>query len=157
VPLRSPGRRAPAAGADLAVRLLLRHSDWWALLSNQDHEMLHDLGGTHGAVIAWLEQQITEHGDLTWAALDEAMQGLDWHAQVRQWVQGVDTEEEQSLGDLQRVVHRLWRTRLGDEVAALIAAGTTDREQLDRVRELRKRIDFHTQAERGIPPPPQQH
>jgi DNA primase len=157
VPLRSPGRRAPAAGADLAVRLLLRHSDWWARLSNQDHQLLHELGGTHGEVVAWLEQQITEHGDLTWAALDEAMQGQDWQAQVRQWVQGVDAEEEQSLGDLQRVVHRLWRARLGDEVSALIAAGATDREQLERVRELRKRIDFHTQAERAIPTPPSQH
>ena len=156
-PLRSPGRRAPAAGADLALRLLLRHSDWWALLSNQDHEMLHELGGTHGEVVAWLEQQITEHGDLTWAALEEAMREQDWHVQARQWVQAADAEEEQSLGDLQRVVHRLWRTRLGDEVTALIAAGTTDREQLERVRELRKRIDFHTQAERAIPTSPSQH
>ena len=157
VPLRSPGRRAPAAGADLAVRLLLRHSDWWGRLSNQDHEMLHELGGTHGEVVAWLEQQITEHGDLTWAALEEAMQGQDWHAQARQWVQAADAEEEQSIGDLQRVVHRLWRARLGDEVAALIASGATDREQLERVRELRRRIDFHTQAERGVSGPPSQH
>lgn len=139
------------------MRLLLRHSDWWGRLSNQDHEMLHELGGTHGEVVAWLEQQITEHGDLTWAALEEAMQGQDWHAQARQWVQAADAEEEQSIGDLQRVVHRLWRTRLGDEVAALIASGATDREQLERVRELRRRIDFHTQAERGVPAPPSQH
>ena len=43
--LRSAGRRAPAASADLALRLLLRHSDWWQHLSADDHELLHELGG----------------------------------------------------------------------------------------------------------------
>jgi hypothetical protein len=84
-------------------------------LSNQDHRLLHELGGTHGEVVAWLEQQITEHGDLTWAGAGRSHAGQDWHAQARQWVQAVDAEEEQSLGDLQRVVHRCgargWATK----------------------------------------------
>jgi DNA primase len=108
-PLRRAGRRAPAAVADLALRLLLRHSDWWARLAGPDHEMLHGLGGTHGEVIAWLEQQITEHGDLPWAALEQAMDGQAWQAEARGWVAAAAAEEEQSFEDLQRVVHRLWR------------------------------------------------
>ena len=46
-PLRKPGRRAPAALADLALRLLLRHSDWWTRLSNDDHALLHEIGRAH--------------------------------------------------------------------------------------------------------------
>ena len=48
---RAAGRRAPAASADLALRLLLRHADWWERLAADDHELLHELGGTHGAVV----------------------------------------------------------------------------------------------------------
>jgi DNA primase len=149
-PLRGPGRRAPAASADLALRLLLRHSDWWPRLSNEDHTMLHELGGLHGEAVAWLEQQLTEHGDLTWAALETAMHGQPWHTDAQRWVESAAADEEQSFGDLQRVLHRLWYARLREELAALISEGQPDREQLDRVAILHKRIEFHLKAERDI-------
>jgi hypothetical protein len=77
---RRPARcAAPAAAprprADLALRLLLRHSDWWDRLSSRRPPTAARTGRPARRVVAWLEQQITEHGDLTWAALDEAMQG----------------------------------------------------------------------------------
>ena len=156
-PLRKPGRRAPAASADLALRLLLRHSDWWAQLSSEDHVLLHELGSPYGDVVAWLEQQITEHGDLTWAALEEAMQGQDWHPTARQWVESVAADEEQCLADLQRVVHRLWCARLRDEVANVIAQGTPGPEHLVAVAALNERIRFHLQAERALATPADTH
>ena len=147
--LRAPGRRAPAALADLAVRLLLRHSDWWARLSGDDHTLLHELGGTHGEVVAWLEQQITEHGDQPWAVLVEALHEQPWQEQAKQWVASVAVDEEQVFDDLLRVTHRLWRTRLEQEVSDLIATGQTDRATLDQVQALRKRIQAHQAAERA--------
>ena len=139
-PLRSVGRRAPADSADLALRLLLRHSDWWHLLSADDHALLHELGGSHGAVMGWLEQQLTEHGPLTWAALEEAMAGMPWHALARACVDAADPGEEQGYDDLQRVMHRLWIARLGDEAQQLAAAGATSAEDLDRLRTLHEQI-----------------
>ena len=149
VALRAPGRRAPAALADLAVRLLLRHSDWWARLSGDDHTLLHELGSTHGEVVAWLEQQITEHGDQPWAVLVEALHDQPWQEQAKQWVASVAVDEEQVFDDLLRVTHRLWRARLEQEVADLIATGQTDRATLDQVQALRKRIQAHQAAERA--------
>jgi DNA primase len=146
-PLRAAGRRPPAAQADLALRLLLRHSDWWTRLAGDDHAMLHDLGGDHGEVIAWLEQQLNEHGDQTWAALEQAMTDQAWHAQARRWVDVAAADEEQSFDDLLRVTHRLWRARLEQEVSELIATGQTDRPTLDRVQTLRARIKDHQAAE----------
>lgn len=70
------GRRAPRGPADLALRLLLRHSDWWDQLPSADQEMLHDLGGLHGAAVAWLERQILEQGPPTWAALAGMLQAM---------------------------------------------------------------------------------
>jgi DNA primase len=69
---RGAGRVMPTGSADLALRLLLRHADWWDRLGADDHQLLHDLGGEHGALVAWLEQHITDQGPQTWAALDEA-------------------------------------------------------------------------------------
>jgi DNA primase len=138
-PLGSPGRRAPAAQADLALRLLLRHSDWWARLSNEDHTLLHELGGEHGEVVAWLESQLMEHGDQTWAALEQALQDLPWHARARQWVDAADAEEEQSFDDLARVVARMWIDHLGAESRELAAAARTP-EDLQRLRHLNERI-----------------
>ncbi len=155
--VRKPGRRAPAATADLALRLLLRHSDWWAQLSSEDHGLLHDLGGLHADVVAWLDQQITEHGELTWAALERAMRDQDWHAVARQWVESAAADEDQCLADLQRVVHRLWCARLRDELSTLIAQGATDREQLQAVAALNDRIRFHLQAERDLASSPDSH
>ena len=149
-PLRSPGRKAPAALADLALRLLLRHSDWWARLANDDHGLLHELDGTHGEVVAWLEQQITEHGDQTWATLEQAMAEQPWHDTACRWVDAAHAEEEQSFEDLLRVTHRLWRVRLEQEVADLIATGQTDRATLDGVQALRARIKAHQLAEREL-------
>jgi len=147
-PLRRAGRRAPAASADLALRLLLRHSDWWERLSADDHELLHGLGGVHGEVVAWLERQLTEHGPQTWGALDQALTDETWQDTARAWIAGVAPDEEQGFDDLQRVLHRLWVARLEEEVAALIEEGRTDREVLDRIGALRRRIAAHRAAER---------
>jgi DNA primase len=149
-PLRSAGRRAPAGLADLALRLLLRHSDWWAALTAEDHELLHQLEAPHGQVIAWLETQLMEHGEQTWAALSDAMQPEAWCEDAQRWVQHALADEEQSLADLQRVLHRLWCARLRDEVSALIAQGVSGREQLDQVAALNKRIEGHLAAERAL-------
>jgi DNA primase len=138
--LRSPGRRAPAASADLALRLLLRHSDWWQQLPADDHMLLHELGGSHGEAVSWLEQQLMEHGPLTWSALAQAMADEPWHAQARAWVDAADPGEEQDFNDLQRVMHRLWIARLGDEAKQLAAAGDQGDEQLARLRALHEQI-----------------
>jgi DNA primase len=147
--IASGGRRAPAASADLALRLLLRHSDWWERLASDDQQLLHELGGTHGLAVAWLEQQLTEHGALTWAALDTALAEQEWQAEARAWVAAAAADEEQDFADLQRVMHRLWNARLDEAVKALIAEGHTDREHLGRIQALRQQIAHHRAAESG--------
>lgn len=141
------GRRAPAATADLALRMLLRHSDWWEQIGPEDHQLLHDIGGAHGETIAWLERQCLENGPQTWAALAEAMRDEPWQEQAQRWVDGGLADEEQTPADLRRVLHRLWRQRLEAEVEALITAAGTDRQALVRIGELRERIRQHLSAE----------
>ncbi len=139
--LRSPaGRRAPAAPADLALRLLLRHSDWWERLSAEDHGLLHGLDGLHGRVIAWLERLLTDQGPLTWAALETALPDEPWAAQARQWVTAADPDEAQGYADLQRVVWMLWVERLQLEAQQLAATAPTLRAELERLRSVHEQI-----------------
>ena len=144
---RSRGRKPPAALADLALRLLLRHSDWWALLPHDDQVLLHDLGSPHAEVVAWLERQITEHGDLTWAALEQTMRDESWHEEAQRWVDAAAAEEEQSLQDLQRVLHRLWREQCQQEQAQ-IAAGILDAPAQARYKALQELIAMHRLGEK---------
>ena len=133
-------RKAPAGPADLALRLLLCHADWWERLGPDDHEMLHQMPGPHGAAVAWLEQQITEHGSLTWAALDELLQGHDLHPVAQAWVDGASMEEQHVFEDLRRIVNRLWIDRLGAEAQLLATASPCGPDELARLRVLHERI-----------------
>jgi DNA primase len=136
---RAAGRRAPAGLADQALRLLLRHNEWWEQLSGEDQGLLHELGGIHGEVLAWLERQITEHGPQTWAALDEAMVDEAWATQARSWLKAVVADEEHGFADLQRVLQRMWVNALGEDADAIAISGP-DAEGLARLRQLRERI-----------------
>jgi DNA primase len=138
-PTRAAGRRAPAGLADQALRLLLRHNEWWEKLSGEDQGLLNELGGVHGEVLAWLERQITEHGAQTWAALDEAMAEEHWAVQARGWLKAVVADEEHGFEDLQRVLQRMWVNALGED-ADVIASSAPDAEGLARLRQLRERI-----------------
>ena len=145
-PLQRPShRRAPAGLADQALRLLLRHGDWWEQLSGEDQGLLHELGGVHGEVLAWLERQLTEHGAQTWGALDEAMGGEAWAPTARAWLAAVVTEEDYSFANLQRVLQQLWIDVLRKDAQELVDGEPTV-EQMARLRQLYERIDSHKAA-----------
>jgi DNA primase len=68
------------------------------------------------------------------------MAGTPWHAQARAWVDAADPGEQQGFDDLQRVMHRLWIARLGDEAQQLAASGAEGPEDMVRLRLLHEQI-----------------
>jgi DNA primase len=137
---RSGSRRAPAGLADQALRLLLRHNDWWDQLSGEDHTLLHELSGLHREVLAWLERQLTEHGAQTPATLAEAMSSEPWAAVAQGWLRTIADDEQHRFADLQRVLQRMWIEALGDDAQAL-ASAAPDAQSLAELRRVRARID----------------
>jgi DNA primase len=136
------GRRAPAAPAELAVRLLLLHSDWWERLPAADHQLLHEVGGRPAEVVSWLERQITEHGPQTWAALAQAASSEPWAAEAAAWVDAAAAEDQQQpFADLERVLHRLWIDRLKIDSQQLAAQGSKE-----ALQEVLRRINAHQAA-----------
>jgi DNA primase len=73
---RPTGRLLPASRADHAVRLLLSQASAWDKLTNEDHAMLSELPGVHGALFAWLEGQLHENGPQPWGVLCENLLDL---------------------------------------------------------------------------------
>ena len=132
-------RAKPAGPADVAVRLLLQHADWWQQLTGDDQQMLHELGGTHGDVVRWLEQQAHEHGPLPWAVLSEAMHQEPWAHQAQQWVHSGLGDEGYTFEGLQRVVAQLWHELLKQEADAIVAV-TPSAEDLQRYKALMEQI-----------------
>ncbi len=138
--LRSGSLRVPPAGpADVAVRLLLQHAEWWDKLSADDQQMLHDLGGVHGDIVRWLESQLMEHGALSWSALDEAMQAETWAAAARSLVLAGLGDEEHKLQELQGILSVLLQEFLRHEAESIIAADPAA-DDLGRYREIMDQI-----------------
>jgi DNA primase len=142
---RIAGRPVPTASAELALRLLLRHSDWWDRMTADDHQLLHALGGEHAALVAWLEQQVTDHGPQTWAALADALMDHDLAATATRIADLASLDDRHEFDDLQRVLHRLWIDDLFAQAQQLSHAGPLEREQLERIAAINERIRQHKQ------------
>ena len=134
-------RRAPAGPADLALRLLLRNSQWWERLTPEDQHLLHELGGDHGQAVAWLEQQSTEHGALPWATLEEHLRGHELHEPMARWAAAATQDDQHDFADLQRV---LWQLALEDCKRQVLlctpGAEQGDKAALQRLGELHQRL-----------------
>ena len=116
-------RRAGGSRADRAVALLLSNAQAWDGLSADDHSLLAHLPAPHGALFAWLEAQLHEHGPQPWAALREALRGHEHEVfgctQVEQVPPSDDPASEQS--ELTDVMNRLRRDALEEQASQLAA------------------------------------
>jgi DNA primase len=133
----------PPGPADQAMRMLLRHSDWWERLASEDHELLHGLPEPHGAVFAWLERQLHEHGALPRGTLQAALAEAGHAEFTARLMNSMAADDSVEFGDLRTVVNRLWKLHLDQRSKALAAIGVADpqarlelQEVLDRLRAL---------------------
>jgi len=139
LPPQSP-RVEPDGPADNAVRMLLLHSDWWDQLNADDHQLLHELPGEHGALIAWLERRLVDHGPEAWAAMQtdiEADTKLQRAAQ--RIMKAMAAQDEHGFADLRQIMNRLWVDQLRQQAAAL-AARASEPEAMARYKQVQEQI-----------------
>jgi len=143
-PLRLVRRGAirvpPSGPADVALRLLLQHADWWDELGPDHQQLLHELGGTHGEVVQWLERQLMDHGPLSWSALDQAMAEEAWADTARGWVRAGLGDEAYRFDELPRILSLLLQDILKQEADAIMAEPQPSAEELARYREIMEQI-----------------
>jgi DNA primase len=129
-PRRLPGRQAPVSRADHAARLLLGQSQAWEQLTNEDHAALCALAAPHGALFAWLDSQVHEHGPLPWGQLHEALQGQpigEFAERLMVDVPTAGTPPADAAAELRDLLDRMIVDRLKAEETAAIEAGDLDR------------------------------
>ncbi|MFT7722028.1 MAG: DNA primase [Roseateles sp.] len=140
-------RTAPPTPTDHAVRLLLQHSALWETLADEDRGLLHDLPGTHGDLVHWLERHLTHHGASPWAVVQAGLAADGFADAVQRLVrptQGLGIEEDDPAGDLARAIaalHSRAPTALPD------GNGATDDERRRALEALARLRERH-----GVPP-----
>ncbi len=143
-PLRLVRRGAirvpPSGPADVALRLLLQHADWWDELGPDHQQLLHELGGPHGEVVQWLERQLMDHGPLSWSALDQAMAEEPWADTARSWVRAGLGDEAYRFDELPRILSLLLLEILKQEADAIMGEPAPSAEDLARYRGLMEQI-----------------
>jgi len=133
-------RRQPLAPVDHALRMLLLNSAWWEQLSADDQQLLHELPGFHGELIAWLERFLVNHGAAPWVALEASLAEDGLLPQAQRLTGGLHGEEESLFEDLQQSLRRLQIVRMDLAIKTLIA-NNPQGEQLREITRMRQEID----------------
>ncbi len=63
------------AMAEHIARAVLRNSQAWDLLTNDDHHLLCELQSPHGDLFSWIDTRYHEHGGEPWAVLQLGIEG----------------------------------------------------------------------------------
>ena len=137
---RPQGRRQPPKRPeDRVVQMLFGQPGWWNDLPADEHDLLHQLPAPHGALIAWLERELAEHGVRPWAVIREALEadeGLDGEART---LADGDADPGATPADLRRAMDTVLVRELGEQMKRLIAEAATRREALTEYRQLELR------------------
>jgi len=149
-PRRPTGRILPASREDRVLRLLLTEPQAWDRLGSEEHDLLLALPAPHGALFAWLERELHEHGPQPWAALRESLRGHahEHHAvaQFAERLEGVDCDWDEA----RRILAQLQQARRDAEIAELAARASREPAVLERLRELLAQ----SRAEKAAPKTP---
>jgi DNA primase len=133
-------QQLPPGPADQALRMLLRHSDWWDQLSSEDHELLHALPEPHGSLFAWLDRQLHEHGALPRGTLQTALAEAGHAEFTTRLMNSMATEDSVEFSDLRTVLNYLWRLQLSRRSEVLVERGVADPQSRLELQEVLGRL-----------------
>jgi DNA primase len=119
--------------------MLLLSSAWWEHLSQEDHQLLHDLPGAHGELIAWLERYLARHGASPWVVLEAALAEDGLLELAQRLSGGMYAEDEPLLEVFETVIKQLWIAQLKDE-ASRLAQSNPDAAAMARYKQLQPLI-----------------
>ena len=130
----------PPGPMNLAVRMLLLHGELWHQIGDQDLQLLHELPGEHGDLIAWLERFLVDNGPTPWAVLQVALQEADL-LDLAQRVSGgpltAPPADEHVDAEFRVVMRKLWVGRLRAEADRIARSPRPD---MDRFQSLLRQI-----------------
>jgi DNA primase len=143
-PARALTRRAPRRPEDHAVVMLLAQGAWWDRLAPEDQELLHALPAPHGALIAWLERDLAEHGPRPWAVVQAALAEQPDLAQALAAMTAEPAGADAQFDELRSTLNTLLLRDIERRIDALVPQAAADeaaqalfRQLSDRRRQLK--------------------
>ena len=147
-PRRVAGRMLPASREDRVLRLLLTEPQSWDRLSNEEHVLLGALPAPHGALFAWLESQLHEHGPQPWAALREGLRGHSHEAHAITQISQIPEGIEGDWNEVRSILNQLLKLDRQREMKDLAARAATDPQAMARYRELAALLKNKTEIDK---------
>ncbi len=129
------------AMAELIARAVLRNSQAWEALTNEDHHLLCELQPPHGDLFSWVDNRHHDHGAEPWAVLQLALEGQEFRELAARLIALDDMQpsgkahdfEEIGEWELRRAMRGIQLDAVAEEiarVAKLPASDPTRQEQL---------------------------
>ena len=138
----------PASREDRVLRLLLTEPQSWDRLSNEEHVLLGALPAPHGALFAWLESQLHEHGPQPWAALREGLRGHSHEAHAITQISQIPEGIEGDWNEVRSILNQLLKLDRQREMKDLAARAATDPQAMARYRELAALLKNKTEIDK---------
>jgi DNA primase len=135
------------AMAELIARAVLRNSQAWDLLTNDDHHLLCELQPPHGDLFSWIDTRFHEHGGEPWAVLQLGIEGQQFGELAGRLIaldemqpsgRAFDVEE---IGEreLRRAMDGIQLDAIATQIAQVAQLPATDPTRVERLYELSRR------------------
>ncbi len=121
-----PRRTAPLRPEDRVVHMLYGQPAWWDGLSGPEHALLHNLPAPHGALVAWLERDLAEHGPRPWAVLRQVLIDDPLLNDEQRKLANGDADPDATLDDFRRAVDVLLEKDLSARKLEVLARMASD-------------------------------
>lgn len=142
------------AMAELIARAVLRNSQAWDLLTNEDHHLLCELQPPHGDLFSWIDNRHHEHGGESWAVLQLALGEQPFAALAARLIALDDMQpsgkahefEEIGEPELRRAMGGIHLDAVAEEIQRVAQLPPTDPDRVDRLYRLSRRQQALLQA-----------
>lgn len=147
------------AMAEHIARAVLRNSEAWDLLTNDDHHVLCELQSPHGDLFSWIDTRFHEHGAEPWAALQLGIEGQPF-AELSHRLTALDDMqpsgqahevEEFGVAVLRRAMTEIYLDAIATEIERVGKLPATDPGKTERLYELSRRRQALQEAQKPQP------
>jgi DNA primase len=133
--------------AELVARAVLRHSQAWAWLSNDDHHLLCELEPPLGDLFSWIDTRFHEHGGEPWAVLQLALEEQPFADLALRLISLDDMQphgralevQDIDAADVRRAMNGIQLDALNDQMARVASLPPSDPTKLEQLYELSRR------------------
>lgn len=147
------------AMAELVARVVLRNSQAWDLLTNEDHHLLCELQPPHGDLFSWIDNRHHEHGAESWAVLQLAVEGQPFSELAARLVALDDMQpsgkahdfEETGEQELRRAMAGIHLDAVAEEIARVAKLPASDPDRMGRLYDLSRKQQALLEAQKPGP------